>query len=246
MIETRRPIISLMGRRITLVGFDADDTLWHNMPIFRNAHERFAEMLSEYHDEDWIISRLDQTEIVNLETYGYGIKGFALSMIETAIDLTEGRITGDKIRRIIDLSREMLAAPVDLIEGAEDTVRELGEQYEIALITKGDLFDQEAKLARSGLGDHFDHVHVVSSKDPATYGEVLGRIGVEPSGFAMVGDSLRSDVIPVAEIGGAAFHVPCEGAWSHEQVEPNTIPVGTYVELSTIAELPYRLSEVQG
>lgn len=232
-----------MNESYELIGFDADDTLWHNMPIFRNAHERFAEMLVDYHEPEWVMSRLDETEIRNLETYGYGIKGFSLSMIETAIDLTEGRITGTRIREILELTREMLNAPIELMEGARETVEALSHDHELILITKGDLFDQEAKLARSGLGEHFDHVKVVSAKTPETYREVLSQLGVEPSRFVMVGDSLRSDVLPVAEIGGRAFHVPCEGAWAHEHVDTSEVPAGTYVELGSISELPYRLAE---
>jgi putative hydrolase of the HAD superfamily len=223
---------------IELLGFDADDTLWHNMPLFRSAESRFAELLFPYHDPEWIAQRLDETQIRNLEHFGYGIKGFTLSTIETAIELSEGRISGEEIRQILETAKEMLQAPVELMTGVAEAIRCLSERYELILITKGDLFDQEGKLARSGLGDYFDHVQVVSRKDPETYGTILERFGIAPDRFAMVGDSLRSDILPVVEIGSIAIHIPTERQWIHEVVDLEGVDHTRWVQLDSIAELP--------
>ena len=227
---------------IELIGLDADDTLWHNMPIFVSAEERFRAILSRYHDEEWIEKRLNETQVRNLEHFGYGIKGFTLSMIETAIDLSEERITGAEIRQLIEIAREMLTAPVELLDGARDTVEALAGRYRLILITKGDLFDQEGKLARSGLGSHFEHAHIVSAKTTETYQSILASHGVAPEKFVMVGDSLRSDIVPVIEIGGHGVHIPVENQWSHEIVPLDEIvDRSRFVELSTIRQLPEAL-----
>jgi putative hydrolase of the HAD superfamily len=231
---------------IELLGFDADDTLWHNMPIFRSAEARFAELLSPYHDREWIARRLDEAQIRNLEHFGYGIKGFTLSTIETAIELSEGRISGEEIRQILETAKEMLQAPVELMNGVAESIRCLSERYELILITKGDLFDQEGKLARSGLGDYFDHVQVVSRKDRETYGTILERFGIDPERFAMVGDSLRSDILPVIEIGSIAIHIPTERQWIHEVVDLEELDRTRWVQLDSIAELPGWLESVHG
>ncbi|HUO85353.1 MAG TPA: HAD family hydrolase [Thermoanaerobaculia bacterium] len=203
---------------IHAIGFDADDTLWHNMPLFSATEEKFKQMLSPYHPPDWVEQRLYQTEIRNLQHFGYGIKGFTLSMIETAIELTEGRIRGEEIANLIEWAREMLTAPVELLDHVEPVVRGLCGSYQLLLITKGDLFDQESKLARSGIGDCFAHVEIVSRKAPEVYRRILDSRGIDPSSFLMVGDSLRSDVLPVVEIGGQAVFIPPRQAWAHEVV----------------------------
>lgn len=224
---------------IDLIGLDADDTLWHNMPIFLSAETRFRELISRYHNEDWIEQRLHETQVSNLEHFGYGIKGFTLSMIETAIDLSEGRITGNEIRQLIETAKEMLSAPVDLLDGVEETIADLAERYRLILITKGDLFDQEGKLARSGIGHYFDDVHIVSIKTAETYASILESHSIAPERFVMVGDSLRSDVAPVIEIGGRAVHIPVPNQWSHEIVPVEEIVNRSrFVELSTIRHLP--------
>ena len=176
-------------------------------------------MLSAYHEEDWIQERLFATEMRNLSHFGYGIKSFVLSMIETAVELTEGRVTGPEIQAIVDLGREMLAHPVELLPHAEETLGKLQGRYRLMLITKGDLLDQEAKLARSGLDAFFQAVEVVSEKDEAAYRGILDRHRIEPGEFLMVGNSVRSDVLPVVELGGNAVHVPYATTWVHEHVE---------------------------
>ena len=204
---------------IRVIAFDADDTLWHNETYYRDAEAAFRHMLAAYHDEAWIQERLFATEMRNLGHFGYGIKSFVLSMIETAIELTESRITGREIQAIVDLGREMLAHPVDLLPQVMDTLAALQGHYRLMVITKGDLLDQEAKLARSGLDAFFSAVEIVSEKDEAVYRAILTRHTIAPTEFLMVGNSLRSDILPVVALGARAVHVPYATTWIHEHVE---------------------------
>jgi putative hydrolase of the HAD superfamily len=222
---------------ITTIAFDADDTLWHNERIFNSAKDKYKRLLSEYHDENWIEQRLDEAEIRNIQHFGYGVKGFTLSMIETACDLTEGRITGDKIKEIIGIAREMLAWPIELLEGVEETVRELSRNYRLMMITKGDLLDQEAKLARSGLGDYFDAFEIVPRKDKKIYKYILRRHQLRPEEFVMVGNSLKSDILPVLEVGARAVHVPYETEWFHERVSDEELQGKDFASIEKMNEL---------
>ena len=204
-----------------VVGFDGDDTLWHNETIFSMTQERFRALIGAHVDlpGDAIDARLVETERQNLATYGYGIKGFVLSMLETAIAITDGRIPARDIETILGFGRSMLAHPVQLIDGAREVLTTLRERdHELWLLTKGDLFDQESKLARSGLSVFFERIEIVSEKDEATYRRLLDRYGVSPDEFAMIGNSLRSDVLPVVAIGARAIHVPYAITWAHETV----------------------------
>lgn len=207
---------------ISTVAFDADDTLWHNERFFRLTQERFAELLAAHVDGDHLIDRLIEAERRNLDHYGYGIKGFVLSMIETAIEVTEGRVDASVISDLLAAGREMLRHPIELLPHAEATVRALAEDYRIVLITKGDLLDQERKLAQSGLGDFFDAVEIVSEKTTATYQTLFRTHGQEPDDIVMVGNSLKSDVLPVLESGGFAIWVPHDMTWVLEQADPPT------------------------
>jgi putative hydrolase of the HAD superfamily len=227
-----------MGTRFQVVALDADDTLWHNEPLFTAAQERFRALLGQYHDTEWIDARLYETESRNLRLFGYGVKGFTLSMIETAIELTEGRIAGAEIQEILDMGLEMLRAPIELLEGVQEAVAELADRYSLMLLTKGDLFDQESKLARSGLGDHFSAIEIVSEKDSRTYAAVMHRRGIQPAQFVMVGDSLRSDVLPVLEAGGAAVHIPYRTTWVHERVSGEALLGKEFARLRSFRELP--------
>jgi putative hydrolase of the HAD superfamily len=229
---------------IDVVGFDADDTLWHNERVFVEAKERFTGLLTPYHAPGWIDERLYATEMRNLHHYGYGIKSFTLSMIETAIELTEGRITGREIHRIIELAKDMLETPVELLEGVEETVAHLADSFRLIVVTKGDLFDQEAKIAKSGLGEYFDHVEIVTMKNPATYAAVTAKVGVTPDRFAMVGDSLRSDVLPVLAVGGHAIHVPYETSWEHEHVSQDEAAQYRFSRADSIKDVPHLLREL--
>lgn len=223
---------------IEFVAFDADDTLWHNEPLFAESASRFREMLSQYHPPEWIDARLYETEMRNLKHYGYGIKSFTLSMIETALELTEGRILGNDIAEILAFAKKMLQAPVDLLEGVEQTIPLLAQSYRLIIITKGDIFDQESKLARSGLGDHFFSVEIVSVKDRSTYEAVAQRYGTRASHVLMVGDSIKSDIIPMLEAGGHAIHVPYVTPWQHELVEENVAGRYEYHTAQSILEVP--------
>lgn len=223
-----------------LIAFDADDTLWHNESVFQATQAQFAALLSPYHPAEWVQQRLFATEIRNLQHFGYGVKGFVLSMIETAIELTEGKISGGEIGSIIDWGMQMLRAPVQLLEGVRETVEILSPRHRLMLLTKGDLFDQESKLARSGLGEHFSSVEIVSEKNPATYRKIIARAGIEPSRFLMIGNSLKSDVLPAMDAGAMAIHIPYEMTWAHEQVHDHGRAV---TMLARISELPAWLAQ---
>lgn len=207
-----------VNKSFKVIAFDADDTLWRNEDIFNHAQNRFIDILASYHDEDYIRSHLGAVQVRNLKHFGYGIKGFTLSMIESAIELTEGRVTGTKIHEIIELARKMLEAPIELIANIEKVLAALHGEYQLMVITKGDLLDQEGKVARSGLAKYFDHIEVVSNKTPDVYQRILTKHKIDKNTFLMIGNSLKSDVIPVLDIGAQAIHIPYHSTWAHEQV----------------------------
>lgn len=229
---------------ITTLGFDGDDTLWHNETIFSMTQEKFRQLLLRYVPGIEIDKILYITELRNLKMFGYGIKGFTLSMIETAIEVSQGRVTATDIQRIIDFGKAMLEHPVELIQGAAATLNALQGTYQLILITKGDLFDQESKLARSGLAETFSKIEILSEKDERTYRHLLDRHGVPVETFMMVGNSLRSDVLPVLAIGGQAVHVPYPVTWIHEDAhDSRRLPSG-YRTLPRLADLPGLLAEI--
>jgi putative hydrolase of the HAD superfamily len=210
---------------LTAIGFDADDTLWQNEQFFRLTEERFAELLGGYADGERLKARLLEAEKRNLSRYGFGIKGFTLSMIETAIEVTEGKVPSRVIADILEAGREMLVHPVETLPNARETLERLAGAYRLILITKGDLFDQERKLAASGLGDLFDAVEIVSDKSPFTYERVFSRHADGAGRSMMVGNSLKSDVVPAIEAGAWGVYVPHELTWVLEHVpEPATEP----------------------
>jgi putative hydrolase of the HAD superfamily len=223
---------------LDLIAFDADDTLWHTEHLYSDAQERFGQLLAPYGVTDAIEQKLFATESANLRFFGFGIKSFALSMIETAIALTGGKISGHDIQRVIDLAKSMLSADVQLLEHAEETVTRLAQDFPLMIITKGDLLDQESKIERSGLGKHFKHVEIVSDKTPASYATLLARHNLRPARFLMVGNSLRSDVLPVLAIGGQAVHIPYRLTWAHERVSPEELNGAKYAELENLGQLP--------
>jgi putative hydrolase of the HAD superfamily len=206
-----------MPPRPLTIGFDADDTLWHNERFFRLTQDHFTALLADYTDPDHLSDRLIAAERRNIGHYGFGVKGFVLSMIETAIEVTEARVPASVIAEIVAAGREMLAHPVELLPHAAEAVAAMRDRGEIVLITKGDLLHQESKLARSGLGDLFDAVEIVSDKTPATYARVFARHGGKPG--VMVGNSLKSDVIPAIAAGGWGVHVPHDLLWDLEHAE---------------------------
>lgn len=203
---------------IELVALDADDTLWHNEPLYTTTREQFHALLARYEPAGVLDEQLNEVEIRNLAHFGYGVKGFVLSMIETAIDITGGRIESADVQTIIEWGRAMLASPVELLDGVRDAIEDLAGTFPLILLTKGDLLHQETKLARSGLGAHFKGIEVVSEKDAPVYKRVMARYGVAPDRFVMVGNSLRSDILPVLEAGGHAVYVPYEMSWVHERI----------------------------
>lgn len=221
-----------------VIAFDADDTLWHNEPLYRDIQQHVSAMLTQYHEPDWVMQRLYETEIRNLGHYGYGAKGFTLSLIETAIELTEGRISGGEIQQIIELTKAMLRAPIELLDGVRETIEQLSATHELMVITKGDLFDQEAKLARSGLGEHFRRIEIVPTKTPEVYAAIAAKYQLAPERWLMVGNSLKSDVLPVLAAGGHAVYIPYLTTWEHERVPEEELDGKHFHELAHIGELP--------
>lgn len=221
------------------IGFDGDDTLWHNESLFSMTQDRFRALLSHAADPTDLDRRLLEAERANLRVYGYGIKGFVLSMIETAIAVTDGQVAARDLQSLIDFGKAMLEHPVELLPGVAEVVEALSSRYRLVLITKGDLFDQESKIARSGLAELFHAVEIVSEKDPATYRRVMDRHGIDPARFLMVGNSVRSDILPVLAAGAHAVHIPYAITWAHEEAE---VPDDHYRRLDGIWDLPALLA----
>lgn len=223
---------------VDVIAFDADDTLWHNESLYTQTQEQFKRLLSPYCPAAEIESRLFETEMRNLQSYGYGIKGFTLSMIETAIDLTGGQIRGDEVGEIIGFARQMLAAPVQVLEHVGEVIPCLAQSHRLMIITKGDLFDQETKIARSGLGDYFQNIEIVSHKTQQVYADILARHAIQPQRFMMVGNSLRSDILPVAELGSHAVYIPYHLTWAHETPAEGVPASAEIHQLEHIGYLP--------
>lgn len=226
----------LMSKHLTLVAFDADDTLWHNERFFRLTQDRFTEMLADHANPDHLAARLLDAEKRNIGRYGFGVKGFVLSMIETAIEVTDQQVSANVIAELIAAGHDMLAYPIELLPHARETIEAVAATHRVILITKGDLLDQERKLAQSGLGDLFDGVEIVSTKSSAVYQTVFERHGDGPDRAMMVGNSMRSDVVPVIEAGGWGVHVPHGPVWEIEHAEPPT-GAARYHALDTLAGL---------
>jgi putative hydrolase of the HAD superfamily len=229
---------------IRVVGFDGDDTLWHSETHFDLTQTAFRDLLRRHVAGVDVDRRLADMEMKNLSVYGYGVKSFTLSMLETAIELTEGRIPASDLEVILGWGKKMLQEPTKLLDGVESTLTELSKQYDLLLITKGDLFDQEGKLARSGLGDLFLGVEIVSEKNTKTYRGIFKRRGIQPEDFVMVGNSLRSDVVPVVELGARAVHIPYHVTWHHEHVPEESLPKTGWQRLESVTELPGVLGSI--
>jgi putative hydrolase of the HAD superfamily len=222
---------------ITTVALDADDTLWHNESIFHLTQDQYVDLLTDYGDPDHMKARLLEVEIRNLKLYGYGVKSFTLSMIETAIDLTRGAVPAKTIAAILDLGRAMLEHPVEPLPGVAETLATLQDGYRLVMVTKGDLMNQEQKLARSGLGGCFQAIEIVSEKDASTYRRIVARLGVAPEAVVMIGNSMKSDVLPALEAGLWGIHIPYHITWAHEHAEP---PADSprFAKLEAISEVP--------
>ncbi len=206
--------------RLTAIGFDADDTLWHNERIFRLTEDRFTAMLSGHANAGVVSARLLEAERRNIAYYGFGVKGFTLSMIETALEVTGGNVSSGVIREILKTGRDMLDHPVETLPHAKEVLDAVAGRYRVILITKGDLFDQERKLAQSGLGNYFDAVEIVADKSPERYIDIFDRHGDGARQSLMVGNSLKSDIVPVIQAGGWGVHVPHDLTWDLEHAEP--------------------------
>ena len=231
---------------VRVIGLDGDDTLWHSETRFHVTQGDFRDLLKGHAPDADIDRRLHETEMANLAIYGYGIKAFTLSMIETAIEVTEGRIPTRDLDVILGWGKRMLMQPIELLDGVEDTVRALTDSYDLLVITKGDLFDQESKLARSGLGEFFQGVEIVSEKSVDTYRGIFERRAIRPEDFVMVGNSLRSDIVPVVELGGRAVHIPYTVTWMHEEVPEDQLPKHGWQRLDSIRNLPATLETIAG
>lgn len=228
---------TLTPMTISLVGFDADDTLWHSERHFASIEERFRDLVAPWVPEDEAAERLLERERANLELFGYGVKGFTLSMIETAIEASRGTIPTSAVQQLIEWGKEILAHPVELLPGVLEAIDRLSDHVRLALITKGDLFHQEAKIAASGLADRFDRIEILSEKSPDQYRRVLERCDAAPAEFMMVGNSLRSDVLPVVDIGGHGVLIPYQILWGHEKMDGDVIDA-VWHQLDEIAQLP--------
>jgi putative hydrolase of the HAD superfamily len=221
---------------IKVIAFDADDTLWVNEPYFRASEESFCTLLEEYLPRHELERELLKIEIANLGLYGYGIKGFVLSMIETAMTVTNNMISAKTIEQIIDLGKQMLNQPIELLDGVEEVLNTLKGRYRLVVATKGDLLDQERKLRKSNLNNYFHHVEIMSEKDDANYLKLIKHLDIQPSELLMVGNSLKSDILPVLNVGGYAIHVPYHITWAHEEIE-QSIDSGMFKSVECIRDI---------
>ncbi|WP_417243953.1 HAD family hydrolase [Celeribacter sp.] len=234
-----------MCAEISTIAFDADDTLWENEQFFRMTQDRFAALLADYTAADHLAERLLAAERRNLGGYGFGIKGFVLSMIETAIEVTDGAVPAKVIKELIEAGQEMLSHPIHLLDGVEATVRALAADHDLIMVTKGDLLDQERKLAQSGLGDLFDAVEIVSAKTPPVYADIFTRHGVAPERAVMVGNSMKSDVLPPIAAGAWGVYIPHSITWEIEHADaPDGHP--RFKQLEKLVELPEFVGAISG
>ena len=226
-----------MNSQIKVIAFDADDTLWVNETYFRDAEKEFAKLLSNYETENKIDQELFKVEIENLPLYGYGIKGFMLSMVECALKLSNYTLPQKTIEKILDIGRDMLEKPIELLDGIEDVLKSLQGRYKLIVATKGDLLDQERKLENSGLLDYFHHIEVMSEKKVPDYQKLIKHLDIEPNELLMIGNSLKSDVLPLIEIGASAVHVPFHTTWAHEEVSQQDAANSDYKTVQSIKDI---------
>lgn len=226
-----------MYKDIKVIAFDADDTLWINETYFREAENEFSNLLEKYETKNKIDQELFKTEIRNLAFYGYGIKGFILSMVECAIQLSNYQVTPKTIEIILKIGKEMLEKPIDLLEGIEEVLQHLQGKYKLIVATKGDLLDQERKLEKSNLLKYFHHIEVMSNKKEKDYQKLIEHLEIHPSEFLMIGNSLKSDVLPLVKIGAMAIHIPFHTTWIHEEVFEEETSKLAYETLSNIKDV---------
>ncbi len=225
---------------IKVIGFDADDTLWVNETYFRDAEEEIGRLLSHFETPNKIDQELFKMEMKNLPVYGYGVKGFVLSMVEMALELSNNTVSNSIIEKILDIGKDMINKPVELLEGVEETLKQLSKNYRLIVVTKGDLLDQERKLEKSGLLSYFHHIEVLSEKEVSNYKKLLTHLDIIPSEFLMIGNSLKSDILPLLDLGAQAVHIPFHTTWQHETVAKDDINNSDYLTLNSLQELiPY-------
>ena len=226
---------------IKVIAFDADDTLWINEPYFQETEKKFCALLEDYLPQHTLAKELFKTEIQNLPLYGYGVKGFMLSMIETGMRISDNTLNNEVLSKAIQYGKELLEKPIEMLEGVEDALKALKGNYRLVVATKGDLLDQERKLKKSGLEHYFHHIEIMSDKQEADYLKLIKHLDIQPSEFLMLGNSLKSDVLPVLAIGGHGVHVPYHTTWAHENVEHN-VEHPNFRSVQNISEiLPYLL-----
>ncbi|NMH89503.1 HAD family hydrolase [Flavivirga algicola] len=222
---------------IKVIGFDADDTLWVNETYFREAEETFGKLLSDYETPNKIDQELFKMEMANLPVYGYGVKAFVLSMVESALELSNYNVPHKTIEAILNIGKNMLEKPVELLDGVEEVLEIFSKKYRLILATKGDLLDQERKLEKSGLTSYFHHIEVLSDKQESNYSKLLNHLDIKPSEFLMIGNSLKSDVLPLVNIGAHAVHVPFHTTWAHEQVTEKDTNGKAYKTISSLRDI---------
>jgi len=229
---------------IQVIAFDADDTLWVNEPYFQETERKFCALLEDFLPHHTIMQELFKSEMETLVLYGYGIKGFILAMIETAMRITENKVSLEVIQKIIDYGKEQMARPIEMLDGMEDALKQLKKKYRLVVATKGDLVDQERKLRKSGLEHYFHHIEIMSDKQQADYSKLIRHLDIPSSDFLMIGNSLKSDAMPVLSLGGHAVHIPYHTTWAHEVVE-HTIEHENFRQVGSIHDiLPELLSPI--
>ena len=226
------------NKKIKVIAFDADDTLWINETYFREKEKSFLEIMSSYIDSPiQIMDELYKTEIMNLSIFGYGAKGFTLSMIETAVKITDSEITPDDLMKLVDLGKSLLTIPIEILDDVEKVLSCLQDKYKLVVATKGDLLDQERKLAKSGLNKYFHHIEIMSDKKEVNYHKLLEKLDIKPDQFLMIGNSLKSDIVPVVNIGGNALFIPFHTTWIHESIEEKNIKHLNYIKVDKIIDV---------
>lgn len=222
---------------IKIIGFDADDTLWVNEPYYREAEKKFCNLLINYLPEEETDKILYKTEMQNLDLYGYGAKAFMLSLIETAINISNGKIPSKEILRIIDIGKELLQKPIVLLDDVENVLNSISGKYKLIIASKGDLLDQERKLKKSGLAKYFHHIEIMSDKKTEDYKKLLQHLEIKSNEFLMIGNSLKSDIFPVISLGGMAIHVPYHTTWIHEEIDDSNNSNKKYMEVETLSDV---------
>lgn len=226
-----------MYKNIKVIGFDADDTLWVNETYFREAELEFGKLMQQYETINQIDQELFKVEIDNLPIYGYGVKGFVLSMMETALKLSNNQVSHETMNAIVNIGKNMLIKPVELLDGVEEVLKTLSLSHRLIMATKGDLLDQERKLEKSGLNKYFHHIEVMSDKQESDYEKLLSHLDINPKEFLMIGNSLKSDILPLVALGAHAIHVPFHTTWQHEVIDNNPLNNKDYTTVDNTLEI---------